>query len=288
MKTIAIVTGATSGLGREFVRQLDGTYYGRIDEFWAIGRDRTRLAELAQSTYAPVRTFALDLSEQASLDELREALSREHRGVLAMRQSQAPGGSSDGETGLRVGWLVNSAGFGSFGGFDLGIDGGVNAGMVRLNCLALVEMCEMALPYMGRGSRIVNMSSAAAWLPVPALGTYAATKRFVLDVTRILNEELRGTGINACAVCPKAVNTRFWDRMSPVELESAGARLSHALGTERAYDVVRKAIAAVNQGRGAIITSPDMKVLCAAAKVLPYPVLAAGGRLAQTLVGKQA
>ena len=325
MKTIAIVTGATSGIGREFVRQLDGEYYGRIDEFWAIGRSEERLAELAGSTYAPVRTFALDLTQQASLDTLRAALAEE-----AVRASSAGGADTPQETlstrtaepsavqeapakeaartvapndSLRVGWLVNSAGFGRFGAFGApaasgdseasrtAVTGdaatgsatapGVDAQMVRLNCLALTELCEMTLTYMGPGSRIVNMASVAAYLPISPMATYAATKRFVLDVTRALNEDLRGTNIHACAVCPKAVRTRFWDEAG----KASG--IGFAFGTESAYDVVRKAIAAVERGAGSIITSPDMKLACAAAKVLPYPALAQAARLATKLQARR-
>lgn len=259
MKTIAIVTGATSGIGREFVRQLDGAYYGQIDEFWAVGRSQERLAELAESTYAPVRGFALDLTQPSAIDELRCALAS--------------------EDDVRVSWLVNSAGFGRFGRYgryDETPGGREDAGMLRLNCLALVEMCDMTLPYMFAGSRIVNMASVAAYLPVSPMGTYAATKRFVLDLTRTLNFDLLGTGIHACAVCPKAVRTSFW--------KEAGKERSvgFTFGTERAYDVVRKAIRAVNFGRGAIITSPDMKLVCGAAKVLPYGVLQCAVRVAQT------
>lgn len=275
MKTIAIVTGATSGIGREFVRQLDGEYYGRIDEFWAVGRSQERLAELAASTYAPVRAFALDLTCQDSLDKLRSELAAENARV-----------SSEGGE-LRVGWLVNSAGFGRFGAFGspAGSDdseadaaaGGIDAQMVRLNCLALTELCEMALAHMGPGSRIVNMASVAAYLPISPMATYAATKRFVLDVTRALNEDLRGTDIHACAVCPKAVRTRFWDEAG------TAAGIGFAFGTERAYDVVRKAIAVVERGAGSVITAPDMKLACGVAKVLPYPALAQAARLATSL-----
>lgn len=254
MTRIAMVTGATSGVGREFCRQLDGAYYGRIDEFWAVGRDESRLEELSRSLYAPVRPFALDLRQERSFDVLRSELA-------------SMGDAS-------VSWLVNSAGFGWFGD-ETSADPSLLADMVRVNCLATVEMTGLALPYVQAGSRIVNMSSVAAYLPVPGMGVYAATKSFVLDVTRTLNQELAGTGINACAVCPKAMATGFWKDVGS-EAVIHGAM---SLGTEQVYDVVRKAIAAVEAGRGAIVTAPDMRLLTAVAKVLPYGVLRAAAGL---------
>lgn len=259
MKNIAIVTGATSGVGREFVRQLDGRYFGTLDEIWAVARHADDLAELARNTYAPVRAFALDLTRDESPGTLAAALKA--------------------DDGIRVGWLVNSAGFGWFGPLQ-DVCAQTAADMVRLNCLALVDVTSATLPYMDRGSRIVNMASVAAWLPLPHMGLYAATKRFVLDMTRSLNRDLAGTGINACAVCPKAMKTGFWDDAG------ADAGMGRILGTERVYDVVRKAIAAVNQGRGSLVTAPDMKAVCALANVLPYGLLVALGSAARRLADR--
>lgn len=247
MKRIAIITGATSGVGREFARQLDGAYYGTIDEMWLVARDADRLREVSDALYAPCRTFALDLCDDRSFTVLADALSV--------------------EKDARVLWLVNSAGFGFFGDETLA-DPRMMANMVRLNCLAVVQMCELALPHVTQGSRIVNMASVAAYLPIPGMGLYAATKRFVLDVTRVLNDELAGTGVHACAVCPKAMRTGFWH-----DTGDAGTRLGFSLGAEEVFDVVRKAIDAVNAGRGSVITAPDMQLACAVAKALPYGAL---------------
>lgn len=255
MKNIVIVTGATSGVGREFVRQLDGLYFGKIDEIWAVARSEDDLRTLADETYAPVRAFVLDLTDDTSANTIARALGEEEPSVR---------------------WLVNSAGTGWFGSMREAPAGSAERA-IRLNCLAPTALIEAALPYMGPGSRIVNMSSVAAYLPLPHMGVYAATKAFVLDVTRALNEDLKGTGIHACAVCPKALKTQFWN--------GAGDEgdVCFLLGTERVYDVVRKAIAAANRGRGAVITAPDMKVACALSKAVPYGVLAALGSLGRTV-----
>jgi short-subunit dehydrogenase len=244
MKTIAIVTGATSGVGREFVRQLDGTYYGKLDEIWAVARDARELDAVASQTYAPTRPFALDLTDPAAVPALAAALEAED---------------------VRVLWLVNAAGMGRFEPFSATPAADLRA-MVELNCLALTDLTSAALPHMAAGSRIVNLASVAAYMPFPSMGVYAATKRYVLDLTRALNAELSGCDIHACAVCPKAMRTSFW--------EEAGseADLGFFFGTEKVFDVVRKAIAAVNAGHGAIVTSPEMKLVCGALKVLPYGV----------------
>lgn len=257
MKRIAIVTGATSGVGREFVRQLDGLFFGKLDEIWAVARSADDLEEVARGTYAPVRAFAVDLAEDEGVRAVADALAA--------------------EGDIRVRWLVNSAGCGWFGPLQDAPNGTVER-MVRLNCLALLDLTSAALPFMEPGSRIVNLSSVAAYMPVPQMGAYAATKRFVLDLTRSLNEDLRGTGIAACAVCPKALKTGFFGADS-----GPAAQGCFCFGTERVYDVVRKAIAAAERGRGSVITAPDMVAACALFKVLPYGAAAALGRAARAM-----
>lgn len=246
MKDIAIVTGATSGVGREFVRQLDAGAGGPLDEIWVVARSTDRLDRIVANGTVPTRAFALDLCDPASFDALSAALAQE------------------GED-LCVQWLVNSAGFGKFG--DLAsISRASNADMVRLNCLAVLEMCYLALPYMASGSRIINMASVAAFIPQPYLSVYSATKRFVLDFTRGLDAELREVGIHATAVCPKFMDTGFLD--NPGNEEVAGAMLS--VGFEDVSRCVSRALRAALFGSNLCITSFDMRVAYVTTKVLPY------------------
>ncbi len=247
-KRIAIVTGASSGVGREFARQLDAGTGGEVDELWLVARSADRLAEVAASCSHTTRVFPLDLTDDASVDLLASALAVEND--------------------AQVTWLVNSAGFGRFGRlWNIGRE--QNTAMVRLNCVAPTALISAALLYMGPGSCIVNLASVAGLMPQPELSVYCATKSFVFDLTRTLDYELRGTGIHATALCPKFMDTRF--------LESAGepqaVRRMTSIGFEPVERAVSRGIAAAKKGRAVCIPSADMRAAYALAKVLPGAVV---------------
>lgn len=185
---IAIVTGASSGMGREFIMQIADRFSG-IGEIWAIARREERLEELSPLVPVKVRSFAIDLTDDSKLMSLQDILAKEKPEVK---------------------WLINSAGYGKIG--DVGtINIGDEMGMVDLNCKALCAVTHMVLPYMSENSRIIQFSSAASFLPQPGFAIYAATKSFVLSYSRALNEELRKRGIYVTAVCPGPVKTEFFD-----------------------------------------------------------------------------
>ena len=184
---IAIVTGASSGMGREFVRQLHG--YLQPDEIWAIARRQSALEALQKETSIPVRPIVLDLSEKTAFDALSGLLSQEQPEVEL---------------------LVNAAGFGKFGDFGA-IPMKDDLGMIDLNCRALVAMTRICLPYMHRGSHILQLDSLSAFQPVPYITTYGATKAFVLSYTRACNAELKPRGIRMMAMNPAWVKTEFFN-----------------------------------------------------------------------------
>ena len=157
---IAVVTGASSGMGREFVMQL-GYFYRNLDEIWVIARRKERLELLSEESRVPLRIFVGDLMKKTVYKEYHRTLR---------------------ELSPDVRMLVNAAGFGKSGTFsDIAEDGRkIQTDMVDLNCRALTRMTQMTLPYMGRGSRIINLASAAAFCPQPGFAVYAATKRFKL------------------------------------------------------------------------------------------------------------
>ena len=153
---IAVVTGASSGMGKEFARQL-GYFYKNLDEIWVIARRKERLEALKKQCRVPVRVFEGDLLKKQVYKEYYRSL-----------KAFCPD----------VRMLVNSAGFGKSGSFtDIAGEGKkIQTDMVDLNCRALTRMTQMTLPWMSRGSRIINLASAAAFCPQNGFAVYAATK----------------------------------------------------------------------------------------------------------------
>lgn len=183
---IAIVTGASSGMGREFVRQLSA--YVQVDEIWAVARRREALEALKAEAPVPVRPVVLDLLKSESFDELRSLLEGEQPEIAL---------------------LVNAAGFGKFGAYHkTTIED--DCRMIDLNCKALLVMTRLCIPYMKPGSHILELDSLSAFQPVPYITTYGATKAFVLSYSRAMNRELKCKGIRVMAMNPGWVKTEFF------------------------------------------------------------------------------
>ncbi len=184
---IAIVTGASSGMGREFVLQL--SQYVQVDEIWVIARREAALRALQAEVAVKVRPVILDLCHSGSFSVFADLLKAENPSIKL---------------------LVNAAGFGKFGSFQ-DISPEDDCRMIDLNCKALVAMTRLCLPYMGPGSHILQLDSLSAFQPVPYITTYGATKAFVLSYTRAANRELKGSGIRMMAMNPGWVKTEFFD-----------------------------------------------------------------------------
>lgn len=221
MKNIAIITGASSGMGKEFVLQLDGQF----DEIWGIGLGEEKLKEVENLVNGKFRGFELDLTKDESFEKLTKLLSDEKPNVQ---------------------YLANCSGFGKFGRYDE-IDIKQSANMVDLNCRALVQMAEYVLPYMSEGGRIVQIASVAAFQPVPYMAVYAASKAFVLSYSRALNQELKNRKIKITTVCPFWTKTAFFDRAKATKAKAEIVTKYVAM-----YDpkkVVKKAIKDSKRGK---------------------------------------
>ena len=197
MKKLTIITGASSGMGAEFARQLYAETEATDEaphEFWLIARNRDHLDATATSLSGKpitVRTIPLDLSSKDSVQHLRALLEAE----------KVAGG-------VTIATLVNNAGFGTYGPFAE-TDVAREMEMIDVNCTTLTGLCGIALPYLVRKSRIINVASLAAFLPLGNFAVYAATKAYVLSFSVALAAELADAGITVTAVCPGSVSTNF-------------------------------------------------------------------------------
>lgn len=244
---IAVVTGASSGMGREFVRQL-GYFYRSLDEIWVIARRRERLEELRELSRTPIRIFEGNLIKKQVYRELSCALEEE-------------------QPDIRM--LVNAAGFGKSGSVEKIASEELRAqtDMVDLNCRALTRMTLFCLPYMSRGSRIVNLASAAAFCPQPGFAVYAATKSYVLSFSRALGAELRRKGVFVTAVCPGPVNTEFFNVSGT--LTNPLKKLTMA----KAEDVVHRALKDSRAGREMSVYGIAMRAAFLGTRLVPHGLI---------------
>lgn len=221
-KKIAIITGASAGLGLEFAKQIETSYF--LDEIWLVARRTAPMKELSEK-FQKSRgvVISLDLSLNGDLLHLKKKIEDENPIIEV---------------------LVNNAGLGKVGPFaDLGLEEQIN--MVDLNVRSLTFLSRIAIPFMMPGSKILQVASSIGFSPAPYFAVYAATKAFVVSLGEALSVELREKGITVTTICPGPVATEFFevskkneyfrDKLAPSEPVNASLVVS-------AEDVVRKAL----------------------------------------------
>jgi len=250
-KNIIIITGASSGMGKEFVRQCD-LHFPNVDEFWLIARRKEKLNEIASLCKHKCKVLNFDLSESKSIEEIRDLLK---------------------DVQPQITMLINSAGYGILGPFakENTTDNWLNeqTGMVRLNCEALTAMTYLCIPYMKEGGRIIQLASSAAFLPQPNFTVYAATKSYVLSFCRALNEELRNRRIYITAICPGPVDTEFFDRAEQGTNSLFIKKFFHA----KPDKVVAKALQDTRNKKEISVYSIPMQIFFFASKLLPHKLM---------------
>ena len=240
---IAVITGASSGMGRDFVRMIDKIE--ECDEIWVIARRKERLVEIESATGKVIRPVELDLSVNENIEKYGEMLGAEKPEVVA---------------------LVNAAGFGKFGDFEsIPLDEQMN--MIDLNCKALMAVTYLTLPYMREGSKVYQLGSLSAFQPVPYITTYGATKAFVLSFSRALNKELQKRGIKMIAVCPGWVRTEFFDRA----VKDDTIKYYNKFFTSE--EVVERAVYDMNRGRDVSVCGASIRGQVLLTKLLPHKLV---------------
>ncbi|MEA4972238.1 MAG: SDR family NAD(P)-dependent oxidoreductase [Candidatus Metalachnospira sp.] len=240
---IAVITGASSGMGREFAVQLDALH--KYDELWIIARRKEKLDELKGIVHATVRSIPLDLTKEESYEEFKKLLK---------------------ENAPKIRTLVNASGFGKFGKFTE-IPLSEQCNMVDLNIKALMTMTYICLPYMPLNSEIYELCSLSSFQPVPYINVYAATKAFVLSFSRALNVELQDRNIHVIAVSPGWVDTEFIGNAEKDDTINYYNKLF------KADEVVSQAILDSAKGKDVSVCGAFTKAQARAVKLLPHKLV---------------
>ena len=183
---IAIITGASAGLGKEFLIAAP-KYFQDIDEYWLIARRQDRLEEAAKLVNKQCRIFPMDLTQTDSYRRLETELKK---------------------LNPQVALLVNNSGCGYLGNVGEGeLENQLR--MIDLNLRGLTAVTHVSLPFMDKGSRIINVSSIASFCPNPRMTVYSAGKAYVSAFSYGISEECAARGITVTAVCPGPMDTEF-------------------------------------------------------------------------------
>ena len=248
-KKIAIITGASSGMGREFAVQIAAE--GGLEEMWVVARRMDRLQALKEELEGKVsvdclvvRPVALDLTSEDSVAQMKELLAAEQPEVKI---------------------LVNASGFGKYGTYKDLTDQEITQ-MIDLNCKSVVKMTYAILPYMQAGGRVLILGSASAFQPLPEFNMYASTKAFVVHFSRALNVELKSRGITVTCVCPGYVRTEFFQVAQQTANPTTCQNFTPMYEPE---DVIRKALKDSKKGKDLSVLGMNTKLKRMSGKLLP-------------------
>lgn len=245
---IAVVTGASSGIGKEYVKAI-AEMYPSLDEIWILARRKDRLEMLANEIISPnCRAVQCDITNESDIEHYKNLLN---------------------ETQANVKILVNNAGFGKLGYFE-DIDVVSTAGMTRLNCEALTVITSITLPHMKENAQIINISSIASFVPNARMAVYCSTKAFVTSFSKALREELKRKKINVLAVCPGPMDTEF---LPVANIEPGTSRTFDTLPRVKPAEVAKKSLVAARKKRAVYTNHFFYKFYRILSKILPHSIL---------------
>lgn len=237
MKKIAIITGASGGIGQIFVREFTKE---TLDEIWVIGRNEGRLLALKKEFGEKIVPICKDLTKDTDILSISDLLKEQKLSVL---------------------WLVNNAGIARMAPVAEFSISEIKQ-TIDLNCKAPVELINVCIPFMEKGAKILNVSSASAFQPVPYISLYASTKAFERSYSRALNAELKPFGITVTAVCPSWVDTEMLSK------EINGKKV-HFPGIVSPEKVVKKALKDAKKGKDMSVCSFYVKCQHLNVKLMP-------------------
>lgn len=250
---IAVITGASSGLGEQFALKVD-KLRSEIEEIWIIARRRERLEFLSERLTKKTRILAFDVTNEKALAEYAELLKASSADVRL---------------------LINNAGFGKLGNFDE-ISPSDNAGMVRLNCEALTVITSLTLPFMSEGAEILNSCSIASFAPNIRMAVYSSTKAYVMSFSRALRSELKPRKINTLALCPGPMDTEF---LPVAGIENGSSHTFDTLPRVSPERMAEGSLKASEKGKAVYTCRAFYKLYRFIAKLLPHSLVM---RLAKT------
>lgn len=256
----ALVTGATSGLGMEFARQL-APHARRLV---LVGRRKERLESLSVSLRQQQRHLeVIPLAADLSLPSERERLA-----VHVIREE------------IPVNLLINNAGLGDLGPFD-SADWDRLKPVIEVNVTALTHLSHLLLPMLRNAAPagILNVSSIAGFFPLPEMAVYAATKAYVTSFSEALRMELAPLGIRVTALCPGPVPTEFFDVASRNGETIRAMDRSHPSLAATPELVVREALAGLQGDKPGVIPNALLASLVRSARLLPFPLIRTAIRL---------
>lgn len=240
---IAVITGASSGLGTEYAKAVD-KMRNNIDEIWLLARREDKLIEVASLLKTKTRTVKCDITNEQQINDFVELLKSENAEITL---------------------LINNAGFGKLGYFyDISTED--NAGMIRLNCEALTVMASVCLPFMKEQSEIINTCSIASFAPNSRMAVYSSTKAFVMSFSRALRQELKSRKINVLSVCPGPMDTEF---LSVAGIGKGDSKTFDTLPRDNAKKVAEHSLKASKKKKAVFCDHIFYKFYRVLSKILP-------------------
>jgi short-subunit dehydrogenase len=243
---IALVTGASAGMGREFVRQIADC--AEYEQIWVTARRADRLEALKSELGNKIVPIPLDLCDKAAFDTLAEKL----KGASAT-----------------VALLVTAAGLGKYGSFPILSEENAEL-MVNTNVLGMMRTVRVCLSYLQNGSRVILLGSQSSFQPLPHFNIYASTKAFTLHFGRALHRELKPKGVTVTTLCPGYVDTEFFEVAAKSEDPEACTNFSPLYPVDM---VVKKALADARRGKDMSVPGANVKMMRLLAKLLPHSLV---------------